>query len=861
MSRIASKRRRWLIVLLGVASLVLVCAIAGAAFLWRQLEEIKSTLPDVRQLENYELSVPSQIVSADGEVIGELFSEKRYPVKLAEMSPLLVKAFLASEDSEFYHHSGLDYLGIVRAGLHFVFGVGSKTGGSTITQQLAKTLLLTREQTVMRKLKDMLLARQIETMMPKDRILELYLNTIFLGNNSHGVEAASRNYFKKNSSALSLAEASMIAGLAPAPSKYAPTTNFKAAKNRQKYVLSRMVELGMIPEHEALAAYSVELNPTRAESPNATVAPFFLMEVKKKLETLFEPHQLESGGYKIYTTIDLDLQQKALEQVRTYLKQYESKKGFKGPLNRHGEILEDALARMIARPVDLETESLRAIVVDLLPQLDAALIVSQLGLGMLLAEDHRWALRTGKNKESDVLDFAHIIRIGDEVHVKMLERGTPRRIQENASMLTGMSKFLPYFLSGTSYEGIRYYGLSDVEQVEASVLLMDVETGGVRVMIGGSDFESSQFNRSVLAKRQVGSSIKPLYFGLALDHGFGAASKIDSPPIVIGDWKPENYSRKFLGRTTLRSSLINSYNIPSIQLFQALGMDLVASHMAKLGIDWNARDLSLALGSGGATLLEMVQAYSPFAHAGRLQEARYIDRIEDRTGKIVMDASDRRLLPDPVFTGSAQADKVADPEATVTLEARSAISSADPSQVLSPEASYIASSILEGVVNFGTGTRAQIPSIRVAGKTGTTNGYTDAWFLGMTPGIVCGTWVGFDDARKSLGTDGTGGKMAAPLWREIVRAALNKYGTAPVPAPSSVRFVNIDPETGDLARGGGIPIPVVSGFEPGSRRLRHALGMYGLDSGGAGSAEGGETSSGASTGAAEDSSQSLRSFF
>jgi penicillin-binding protein 1A len=860
--RIASKKRMWLAALLVAGSVMLVCAILGGVFAWRELAVIKRTLPDVRQLENYELSLPSQIYSADGEVIGELFSEKRYPVKLGAMSPLLVKAFLASEDSEFYRHSGLDYMGILRAGLHFVFGFGSKTGGSTITQQLAKTVLLTREQTVLRKLKDMLLARQIESMMPKDRILELYLNAIFLGNNSHGVEAASRNYFRKSCAELSLAEAAMIAGLAPAPSKYAPTTNFKAAKNRQKYVLSRMVELNMISEQEALAAYSVELNPLRAESPNANVAPFFFMEVKKILETVFEPHQLEGGGFKIYTTIDLGLQKQALNQVRNHLKEHDSKKGFKGPISRHGEILEDALSKMIARPVDLETEALRAIVVDLLPQMDAALIVSQLGLGMLLAEDHRWALRTGKNKESDVLDFAHILRIGDEIHVKMLDRGTPRRIRENASQLIGMNKYLPYFLNGTSYEGIRYYALSDVEQVEASVLLMDVETGGVRVMIGGSDFESSQFNRSVLAKRQVGSSIKPLYFGLALDHGFGAASQIDSPPIVIGDWKPENYSRKFLGRTTLRSSLIHSYNIPSIQLFQALGMDLVAAHMQRLGIDWNARDLSLALGSGGATLLEMVQAYTPFANSGMLKEARYIDRIEDRTGKILIDADDRRLFPDPVDLPVAPSDSLGK-EATegVADISPAAHSESSPLRVLSPEAAYIAYSLLEGVVNFGTGTRAQIPSVRVAGKTGTTNGYTDAWFLGMAPGVVCGAWVGFDDARKSLGTDGTGGKMAAPLWREVVRSALVKYGKSLAPPPPSIRFVSVDAETGDPVRAGGVSVPAVSGAEPGSGGLRHALGMYGLDGVGAGRRDRNGAPDEVPNLQGEDSSQSLRSFF
>lgn len=789
--------------------------------------EVQSSLPDVEKLNNFQHRMPTLIYSSDGVLIGEIFEEKRYPVPLSQISLNLQEAFVAAEDSDFYQHAGLDYMGILRAGLHHVFGIGKKTGGSTITQQLAKTLLLTREQTITRKLKDMMLAQQIEGIFDKDRILELYLNTIFLGNGSHGVEAASQNYFRKSAAELSLAEASLIAGLAPAPSKYAPTANFKAAKTRQRYVLSRMMQLGMVSERDAIAAYAEDLDIHRSESPNTRYAPFFLMEVKKKLEEIFTWEDLVSGGYRVHTTIDTELQRHAVEISSTYLKQFEDQKGYKGPVARHGDIFEDSLVQMMARPIDLERESIRAIVVDLLPHLDVALIVSQLGLGAILAEDHKWALRTGQSKESNVLDFAHILNVGDEIRVKLLDRKTPRRVRDNARELVGLKKYLPFFLNGTSYEGVRFYGLTDTEQVEASTLLVDAKTGGVRVMIGGNDFSESQFNRATLAKRQVGSSIKPLYYSLALDHGFGAASQIDSPPIVIGDWKPENYSRKFLGRTTLRSSLINSYNIPSIQLFQALGMDLVAQHMRRVGLEWEHTDLSMALGSSSATLLEMVQAYSPFVNEGRIQQVRYIDRIEDRNGKVLFDSRAANLLPHPVVTAEVASSEHPE-KASVKQDGRRGEFS-DPAQVLSAETAYIAYEILEGVVNFGTGGRARIPNVRVAGKTGTTNGYTDAWFIGMTPSIIAGTWVGFDDARKSLGREGTGGRMAGPLWREIVRLALKKFSGSDLQRPAGVRYVRINPETGERTDGsGGIAIPVADGREPGSRSLRHALGMYGL---------------------------------
>jgi penicillin-binding protein 1A len=353
--------------------------------------------------------------------------------------------------------------------------------------------------------------------------------------------------------------------------------------------------------------------------------------------------------------------------------------------------------------------------------------------------------------------------------------------------------------------------------------------------VGGSDFSQSQFNRAMLAKRQIGSSIKPLYFAHAFDQGFGLASQIDSPPIVLGDWKPDNYSGRFLGRQTLRSTVIHSYNVPSIQLFQALGSGAIAKHLGRLGLGIPEGDLSAALGSTGATLLEVVQAYTPFVRSGSVAELRLIDRVEDNQGKTLVDSLDRRLLPAPLLPLGAGKSPGGSVSVGLKAKADAGLESKetrDVLQVMTPEAAYLSFASLEDAVVFGTGNKARIQGVRVAGKTGTTNAYTDAWFIGMVPGLVGGVWVGFDDAKKSLGDGATGGHFAAPLWREVMVEAIKVLGQGQLDMPETIKLVGMDADTGALLEGessGGqrVVVPAMEGYEPGSARLRHARGLLG----------------------------------
>jgi penicillin-binding protein 1A len=428
---------------------VLAGLVATSVVLVRFYDQVRLTLPDAGALQDIELKVPSVVLSSDGAVIGEIFDEKRYPVKLDETSQDLRNAFVAAEDAQFYAHSGVDYGGMLRAFINYIGGDGPVQGGSTITQQLAKTLLLTREKTLTRKLKDILLALEIERIMDKSDILELYLNTIFLGNQSYGVEAAARNYFGLSAKNLSLGQSALIAGLAPAPSAYAPTTNMAAAKKRQRYVLTQMVRWGMISAAQADEALAEDIKVSRAKSPNTRVAPYFLEEVKKHLLEVFDQKTLESGGLKVYTTLHHGLQRTADDLVRKYLAQFGDRRGFKGRIASHGSDNVAAIRSLLSEPQpEQEFDVVRAIVVDLNPALDIALIVTQAGLGLVLAEDHKWALSASRSRQSRVLDLANILSIGDEVRVRQLKRGTPRRIQQGARQLSALNAHLEHYPSG-----------------------------------------------------------------------------------------------------------------------------------------------------------------------------------------------------------------------------------------------------------------------------------------------------------------------------------------------------------------------------------------------------------------------------
>lgn len=800
----------------GSITLLTGIAISGF-FAWDYIQKLEGTLPPVSKLKNYSPPLPTIIYSSEGTKIGELFKEKRYPIAVSKVSPVLVKSFLASEDARFYEHIGIDPKGLIRAGIFFVLKQGAKQGGSTITQQLAKNVLLSRERTIERKVKDILLALKIEKNFSKDEILEMYLNTIFLGNNSYGVEAAARNYFRKSSKKLTLAEASMIAGLAPAPSAYAPTDNFEKAKVRQKFVLDRLVQNGWATQQQADEAFIEPMTVHRAETPNTRSAPYFLMEVKKQLENTLKLENLLTSGYKVQTSLNLALQRHAQAVIGRFVEQFESKKAFRKPIVKHGPNFTAALEKISRRGWNAEDdEDVRGIIIDLIPSLDVALIATQTGPGILLAEDHRWALRAAASKKASAIeDFADILNVGDEVHVKKLERRSPKRLPSTAKVFADHQTTLElYGLNPTKME-LDYYQLTDTEGIEAASIVMDAQSGDILAMVGGSSFQNSQFNRATQAMRQVGSSVKPLFYSLAMDHGFSPASRIDSPPIVIGDWKPENYDREFTGRTNLRTSLVQSYNISSIQLFKALGVRLTAQHFKNLGLPWDDVRLAHSLGAGSATLLQMVQAYSPFANSGRLTEAHYIKAIQDRDNEVIISASDRRLKAAPIslLNGAPQENLKSDNHEALSR-----------TQILSPAAAYVSARLMQDVIRFGTGTRAQgVPF--AGGKTGTTNGYTDAWFMGVTPRLVCAVWVGFDDARKSLGGGGTGGKMAAPLWREIMLAATKLYPSNEWSVPNGVVRVRVG-YGGERAYGtGGIIMPAVAGSEPGAATAREALGL------------------------------------
>ncbi|NBW83515.1 hypothetical protein EBR21_17345, partial [bacterium] len=381
-----------------------------------------------------------------------------------------------------------------------------------------------------------------------------------------------------------------------------------------------------------------------------------------------------------------------------------------------------------------DEEDIRGIVIDLNPSLDIALIATQTGPGILLAEDHRWALRAAANKKSsNIQDFADIISIGDEVHIKKIVTKTPKRLGNLPRLFKEHEETLKLYGQTPDKVETSFYQLTDTEGIEAAAIVMDAHSGDVLAMVGGSSFQSSQFNRATQALRQVGSSVKPLYYSLALDNGFSPASRIDSPPIVMGDWKPENYDKEFTGRTNLRTSLVHSYNISSIQLFKALGLFLTGEHFKKLGLPWTDVNLAHALGAGSATLLQMAQAYSPFANGGRISEGQYIKAIESRDGEVLVPGTDPRLRAAPVISNKA---------AQASTESNAL-------QVLSPAASFVMVKVMQDVIRFGTGTRAQgIPF--AAGKTGTSEQNASAWFSGYTPQLAASVAMFRDDATQTL---------------------------------------------------------------------------------------------------------------
>lgn len=707
-------------------------------------------LPRVESLREYRPSLVSRIYSDDNKIIGEYFVEKRVLVPYKAIPVYLKQAVVAVEDDAFYSHQGLDYKGIARAFWVNLISLDIKQGGSTITQQLARSLFLTPEQTVIRKLKEAILARRIENILSKDQILEIYLNQIYLGRGSYGVQSASQIYFGKDVRYLTLPESALLAGIIRSPRLYSPYLYPDRVKMRQKFVLKRMVDEGYITEDQYKKAYKEDIFLKKYEK-REEIAPYFTEYIRQYLVSVYGVEKVYKGGLNVYTTIDYSLQKAATISVMNGLRALDKRQGYRGPIvhktrSEIKEWLEGSIGALTQADI-LPGDIVEGIVIGV--EDASATVKSGRLTGRISMENMLWARKrlsgAGFKKTTYLKDDStarDILFVGDVVYVKVLS------IKDENNVA---------------------FALEQEPAVEGAMLSIDPATGYVRAMVGGFDFKRSEFNRAIQSRRQPGSAFKPFVYGAAIDDDFSAATILEDSPISYSipgwnkDWTPDNYDGKFYGPMTLRDALAYSRNVVTIKLAEKTGIDRVISFAGRMGIKSKLeRNLSLALGSSGVSLLELTSAYGVFANQGVRVEPMFIKFITDNKGRI--------------------------------LERSAPVSE----EVLSSQTAYILTSMLEDVIQKGTGRRARGLGGSVAGKTGTTNNYSDAWFVGYTSNLVTGTWVGFDDMR-SLGHGEAGGRAALPIWIEFMQSALSHVPPSYFPIPDDIMFVKIDPYNGLIA--------------------------------------------------------------
>lgn len=711
-----------------LASIVLglLGATAAAAIGYLLYDEIDATLPPVDPVVSYRPPIATQIIASDGTVIGEFFNEKRYLVPLDRIPLHVRQAFLAAEDDTFYEHRGVSPVGILRAFINNLAAGGRKVqGGSTITQQVVKSLLLTSQKSYERKIKEIILSLRLEEQLPKDRILELYLNHIYLGSGAHGVAAAANEYFGKDISDVSLAEAALLAGLPQAPSRYSPFQHWQRAKARQRYVLGRMYDVGYITRAERDHALQRPLAlATRKGSFRA--ASYFVEEVRRDLEQKYGTQALYDLGLRVHTTVDLRLQDAAERALR---------KGLNDLAERHANYRSsyrkmDAEERKAYRR--FQERSLR---------------------GVRLVPSHPYeAIVTAVHD-----DFAEV-RVGATDGVLALPKdGPPLKVDD----------FLLVHLEDEEAEDPPRFEIAAGPPVEGALVALDPSNGHVLAMVGGYDFERSQFNRATQARRQPGSAFKPLVFAAALDRDMTPASVILDEPITYDDhgrvWSPQNFEKRHYGLTSLREALTHSRNVVAVKLADHIGIGYLVNYLPRFGLDPShlARNLSLALGSAEVTPLELATAYCTFANGGQLPRPIMITEITDHRGQVL-----------EKFAPSSE-------------------------QAIPATTAYMITSMLQDVVQRGTGRSAAGLGYPTAGKTGTTNDLHDAWFMGYTPQMLAAVWVGFDN-KRSLGE--TGGRVAAPIWKAYMEEAMKGLDRVDFPMPSGLKCVNVESLTGIRAQ-------------------------------------------------------------
>ncbi len=733
-------------------SITLFCLIAGFSGAGYIYFHYSQDLPDVRELKNYYPSTITRIYSDDDEKIAEFYIEKRIMLPLEDIPLALKQATLAVEDSNFYYHFGIDPKAIFRAFITNLKAGHVVEGGSTITQQLSKTLFLSRERTLPRKIKEAILAIRLELVFTKDEILEMYLNQIYYGHGSYGVEAASRTYFGRGVADITIAECAMIASLPKAPNHYSPYKDPERARKRRNHTIRRMSYLSFISKQEGENALNEEFHLGEITSM-LNRAPYFVEYIRQFLEKKYGSSKLYRGGLKVYTTLDIDLQESAQRSIKKHLRIADKRYGYRGPLDivdlAKGEL---AIQKTLIKMNHFEegegiTEGniIKGVVISVHEKQVSVLLGPDEGI--LDIRDMNWARPPNTRLDgrwAKIKSPSEALHPGDLIWVKPFRRN---RASQGWAL-----------------------ALEQEPQVEGSLVSLDPKTGQVKAMVGGYSFTRSPFNRAVQAIRQPGSAFKPLIYAAAIKEGYSPSSIIIDSPIIFREkqdafakWKPVNFEEKFYGPTSLRTALTHSRNVVTVKLMQKIGIRGTIKLAKSLGITSNMeKNLSISLGSSGLTLFELTSAYSAFANNGTLIKPSAVRNIKNRKGETLYSSTPKITQP------------------------------------ISPGVAYIVTSLLQSVVKHGTGKKVKVLNRPVAGKTGTTNNYVDAWFMGYTPELATGVWVG-KDKDESLGRNETGSRAAIPIWLQFMQEALANKPVTNFQIPREIQHLRILPEIGEPA--------------------------------------------------------------
>ena len=706
-------------------------------------------LPDYKYLKSYKPSVSSKLYAGNGELVSDFSAEKRIFVPFSAIPEKVINSFLSAEDKNFFKHPGVDAKGVIRAIKNNIYNVMKSKrleGASTITQQVAKNFLLTNEVSIDRKIKEAILAFRIERSLSKERILELYLNQIYLGQGAYGIASASLRYFDKPISELNYSEAALLAALPKAPSKYNPYKNNKLAKYRRNLVINNLFENSFIDKDQHFFLIRSEIKLKKRKRIFLEDSRYFVEDVRKNVVEKYGFDKVYKQGFNIKTPLNLDLQNIATKALRVGLVNYDKRKGWRGPLinKKFNDKWTEGLEKF-----KLENSiGWNIAIVKRIDKFEAIIETTDKQTGIIEYEDINW---TRKN-------FDKLFKIGDVIYVKKKNEGN--------------------------------YSLKQLPKANGAIVVMDPYSGRVYAISGGFSFKKSEFNRATQAMRQPGSAFKPFIYALALENNFTPSTLILDAPIVLdqGDdlkmWKPENYGKKFYGPSTLRMGVEKSRNLMTVRVALELGIDKIINFSKKLNIYENPEELmSISLGSAETTLLKITSAYCSFVNGGKLVNPILIDRIQDSEGKTIFNNEKRFCVNCNQI--SYKGKKV--PKIESNYE-----------QIFSPQTAYQMTSILEGVIKRGTGKKLRKLNLELAGKTGTTNKNIDTWFIGFTSNLVIGAYVGHDNP-KSLGRNETGSKTAMPIFKEFVQNAISNYEARPFKVAKNIKMMVVDVKTGKKA--------------------------------------------------------------